>query len=474
MDGSNGFVFTDHMVTVSNHLWAVTSAVGAVLCFIVLVVIFVFSLHPSSRVHLDRVSFRLLKWALIANMFFGIFSAVGGSLTGPGFLCGFSIFVLQLTLEWSCMLLFAIALNLQLVVVHHVNGQKMEKYYIVGAALLALAITVPPYAAKQYGWDPLVQDCWYTNDNRSQRLAWQIGTQLLWTGLTVIGEVVVSIAVIVHMLRHQSRRRQLGLSSMNSAARSTTTHVRSGSTASVASRFLKPVDHANAYRGVIFRIGLYPMTSCIINLTSIMCVIHATVTDGVHTKTDYNVLLLSDFLYGGRAVVYALLAITDPIRVFSLWKRLYFELRERSYHTSSDALSSLTLTATLSSPKAPAPTTTTKITINVASHYGTTPTMMAIMTTVVVVWLDSENLCSFRSSWILSSLPRRNVMMGVRKAEQQEQEQELVEEVGECWKNRNCTFLWGRRCWGMRRVLRVVGVVSPRASVSALVWVSWA
>lgn len=106
---------------------------------------------------------------------------------------------------------------------------------------------------------------------------------------------------------------------------------------------------------------MYPLTSCVINLTSIMCVIHATVTDGVHTRTvriapppslslspssvlfvltsfdvkDYNILLLSeyctshsrtlcttdlilsstgDFLYGGRAVVYALLAVTDPVR----------------------------------------------------------------------------------------------------------------------------------------------------------------
>jgi hypothetical protein len=103
-----------------NQLWAVTSAVGAVLCFFVVLVIFGLGFHRSSRVHLDRVSFRVLKWALVAkyvrlqpeserrsivlltsmgiySMFFGIFSAIGGSLTGPGFLCGFSIFVLQVS-----------------------------------------------------------------------------------------------------------------------------------------------------------------------------------------------------------------------------------------------------------------------------------------------------------------------------------------------------------------------------------------
>lgn len=68
----------------------------------------------------------------------------------------------------------------------------MERYYLWGAGAFALAITVPPYAAKQYGhvpfllfssitlthghnrWDPLVQDCWYTNDNQRERLAWQV------------------------------------------------------------------------------------------------------------------------------------------------------------------------------------------------------------------------------------------------------------------------------------------------------------
>lgn len=65
---------------------------------------------------------------------------------------------------------------------------------------MAVILTVPPYAAGQYGcvilrltltypctyslmsmllifilsWDPLEKDCWYTNDNEAQRLAWQV------------------------------------------------------------------------------------------------------------------------------------------------------------------------------------------------------------------------------------------------------------------------------------------------------------
>ena len=50
-----------------NQLWAVTSAVGAVLCFLVLVVIAAMFTTRESRVHLDRVSFRLMLYSLIAK-----------------------------------------------------------------------------------------------------------------------------------------------------------------------------------------------------------------------------------------------------------------------------------------------------------------------------------------------------------------------------------------------------------------------
>lgn len=39
----------------------------------------------------------------------------------------------------------------RLVVVHHINGQKMERYYILISLALSLCLTIPPYAAKQYG-----------------------------------------------------------------------------------------------------------------------------------------------------------------------------------------------------------------------------------------------------------------------------------------------------------------------------------
>ncbi|KZV77352.1 hypothetical protein PENSPDRAFT_182931 [Peniophora sp. CONT] len=69
---------------ISNELWAVTAAVGACLCFPVLVVIAAMYSYSGSRAHLDRVSFRLILYSLITNMLFGIVSAIAGTLTASG------------------------------------------------------------------------------------------------------------------------------------------------------------------------------------------------------------------------------------------------------------------------------------------------------------------------------------------------------------------------------------------------------
>ncbi|KAJ4478814.1 hypothetical protein C8J55DRAFT_514958 [Lentinula edodes] len=304
-------VFTPHMEAVSNLLWAVTSAVGAGLCFFVLLVIAAVWSYPLTRSHLDRVSFRIVTIALVANMIFGIASAVGGTMTHGGFLCGFSIFVLQLTLQISSFLLFCIALNLQLVVVHGFNGQSMEKYYIIFSLVFASVLVIPPYAANQYGWDPLEQDCWYKNDNPSQRLAWQISTQMAWTAITSIGEITASTSVMVFMLKHHVRTRRVFVSTQSISRNSSNS---------------PQVIHANSYKRIILRIALYPLASCFVNLLSIFTALHSTIADGIHNQTDYNILLLSDFLYGGRAIVYALLAASDPALVRGV-KALYRIIR---------------------------------------------------------------------------------------------------------------------------------------------------
>ncbi|KAJ6528954.1 hypothetical protein B0H19DRAFT_1242965 [Mycena capillaripes] len=310
----DSFVWTPALVNLSNRLWAINGMIGAALCGVVLVVIGVLALNPVSRPHLDRVSFRILVWTLLANSstVFGITNAVGGNFTGPTWACGFDIFLLQLTLEMSSFLLFCIALNLQLVVVHQINGQKLEKFYICGSILISLCVTAPPFALKQYGWDPLVKDCWYSANDPKQRLAWQIGTQLFWTLLTVTGELVTTVTVVIYMVQQQVWRKSAqAFSDPRTQSRSRSSSV----------DLTDAIPYANIYRGVILRIVRYPIVSALVNVTSVACVIHATREEGIKNWTDYRVLLLSDFVYGGRAILYAFLAATDPafVRAVRAW-----------------------------------------------------------------------------------------------------------------------------------------------------------
>ncbi|KIK63349.1 hypothetical protein GYMLUDRAFT_41075 [Collybiopsis luxurians FD-317 M1] len=294
------------MKSVSNLLWATTSSIGAGLCFLVLVAIGAVWWHPESRPCLDRVSFRIVTVALIANMIFGIASAVGGMMTHEGFLCGFSIFVLQLMLQISSFLLFCIALNLQLVVLHGFNGRNMEKFYITFSLLLSAILVIPPYAANQYGWDPLERDCWYKNDNISQRLAWQVSTQMAWTALAAIAEIGMSSSVLLFVLKHHFRMNRVFVSSSSSNS--------------------PQVIHSNSLRKIILRIVLYPIASCLVNLLTVVTALHSTISDGIHSQLDYNILLLSDTLYGGRPIVYAFLAASDPALVRGV-KTLFQVLR---------------------------------------------------------------------------------------------------------------------------------------------------
>ncbi|KAF8140915.1 hypothetical protein K438DRAFT_1636712 [Mycena galopus ATCC 62051] len=301
-----------HHIAGSNQLWAITGMVGAALCGSVLVVIGVVALNPVSRPHLDRVSFRILVYTLLANTVFGITNAVGGNITGPTWACGFDIFLLQLTLKVSSFLLFCVALNLQFVVVHQINSQRLEKFYIYGSILISLCLTVPPFALKQYGWDPLVEDCWYSENDPHQRLAWQIGTQLFWTLLTVAGEVVTTFTVVIYMVQQKVRRKRAQAFTSHSPSRSGSVDL------------TDVISYANLYRGVILRIVRYPIASALINVTSVACVIHATREDGIKNWTDYRVLLLSDLVYGGRAILYACLAATDPVSSLNSADYLHF------------------------------------------------------------------------------------------------------------------------------------------------------
>ncbi|KAJ7750224.1 hypothetical protein B0H16DRAFT_1549877 [Mycena metata] len=278
----------------TSYIWGISAAIGACFCFLVLVLIAALYTRPSTRKFLNRVSFRIMVYALACNMVHGIATAVCAFQTANSRGCGFSVWVILLTLQCSSWLIFGIALNLQLV--HGQNGHTMEKFYILSALVIAISVTVPPLATKQYGWDPLNEACWMTATEPKTRLRWQLGCQVIWSLFAAVGETIVFITVSVYMFRHQfvhGRRIQ-------NASR-----VLIGSAPVDAKT--RTMKHATTYRKVIIRISFYPMASMILNGITVGCDLFVT-----SARCRILILHLDNLMYGLRPSIYALLAVSDP------------------------------------------------------------------------------------------------------------------------------------------------------------------
>ncbi|THV00194.1 hypothetical protein K435DRAFT_794311 [Dendrothele bispora CBS 962.96] len=234
------------------------------------------------------------------SLLFALASVAGSRITKDlESLCGFSIFLVQLALQFSGCLFFTISLNLQLVVIHEFSGRKFEKFYITGSAAIAIILTVPPYATGKFGWDPLEGCCWYSlKSSKEDKLIWEITTQMIWTALTAIGEFVNSAYVIIWMWKYNQCVRYITQPSSKNSSEDDQSN--------------QTPFHFIDYKKIFIRISLYPLVSCFINLLSTFASVFSTINNGYHNQTDYHILLLSDCLYGGRPLVYAILAASDP------------------------------------------------------------------------------------------------------------------------------------------------------------------
>ncbi|KAJ7778232.1 hypothetical protein B0H16DRAFT_1846311 [Mycena metata] len=199
--------------------------------------------NAVSRPYLNRVSFRLLVYALVVNLVYALCMICGVKL-GPGAACNGITFLGNACLMFAGAMFFCMALNLELVLVHGVNGQSMEKYYISGAATMTLACTIPPYAAGALGYSYVTDTCWFNSPDNAVQLRWWIGTQGLWMFLLSAGEAGAFLAIVGFMiLRHRV------VSPVSS------------DTSSLGSPTL-PKPPIVVYRSIILRIGLYPLVSC--------------------------------------------------------------------------------------------------------------------------------------------------------------------------------------------------------------------
>ncbi|KAF7343993.1 hypothetical protein MVEN_01688500 [Mycena venus] len=251
-----------------------------------------------SRPHLHRVSFRLLVYAMISNFILSVtLIPMEMLMMGPIYpaACTFGGFASNASLLFSACMYCCMALNLQLVLIHGVNGLKMEKYYVIGSSLLVAGCNLPPLAGGQLGsYDNL---CWFSNPDPVQRFRWIFGTQTFWMVLEASTELVCFVILMSYMLRRRMyvKRMRSDISAEMSALQHATYS---------AAPILQ-------FRGIILRITLYPILSCVLNFSGSTLDLYLAKHLG-NTELNARLNALDQCIFNARPFLYAVLAATDP------------------------------------------------------------------------------------------------------------------------------------------------------------------
>ncbi|KAJ7708422.1 hypothetical protein B0H16DRAFT_1704060 [Mycena metata] len=265
---------------------------GIVLSAMVLMAFAYTASQRRARPHLHRVSFRLLVYALVSNFILSVTlvpmeNLMKGPPSSAG--CTFAAFASNGSLLFSACMYFCMALNLQLVLIHGVNGLIMEKYYVIGSSLLVGVCTISPLAAGQFKglYNDLCDDL---------KFRWLVPTQSFWILLMASSELM------------SVKRTRSDISAEMTALQ-------------YAAYSAAPILQ---FRGIILRIVLYPFLSCVLNFSGSTLDLYLA-KHLENTELNFRLNVLDDCIFNARPFLYALLAATDPsfIRAIGALRNLH-------------------------------------------------------------------------------------------------------------------------------------------------------
>ncbi|KAJ7832731.1 hypothetical protein B0H14DRAFT_3463169 [Mycena olivaceomarginata] len=235
------------------------------------------------------------------SLVFGVSFAMSSLAGYQDWRCSLLSFLTGLSLMFSLCIFFCMALNVPLVVVYKISGQAMEKYYLAGTALISLICMVPPYASGNLGHVPIpTKTCWFNGADPAARFRGVFGTQISWI-IMAVGEIGAFLIIVGYLVT-----RELHLLWRPAHAYSSE---------GPGSTILK-------FRNIILRVGLYPLTSCLLSITTVGINLYESrkhKMEGIQmTKLDTILTLVSIANTAGRPLIYGLLAATDPSLIRAL------------------------------------------------------------------------------------------------------------------------------------------------------------
>lgn len=144
----------------------------------------------------------------------------------------------------------------RLVLVHHLNGNSLEKFYYSASVAVVAILNITPYAAGQFGY--YNGTCWFSDPHPDVQFRWLLWSQAVWMLLMSTGEIVSFFMILGYMYRASHICCEImGVADLIDVQMH---RVRVWSNHTTASTFLsRPIPDSPivVYRTVILRIGLH-------------------------------------------------------------------------------------------------------------------------------------------------------------------------------------------------------------------------
>ncbi|KAL1922157.1 uncharacterized protein VTP21DRAFT_10799 [Calcarisporiella thermophila] len=175
-----------------------------------LVVAFLLMLRFTNPQITNRVSLRLAFSISLVDIIYHSGQLLGlTNNNGTSFFCGFGVWIFLFTSLLATFLTTMIAVNLQLVIVHHkYRTRQLEKWYYIISVLAALAISLPPYFTGYLGYNAAEKTCWFVGHDTHAFLV-QIFIYLFWIYLCVIICIVAVSLVIYQLLKARNTLQEI-------------------------------------------------------------------------------------------------------------------------------------------------------------------------------------------------------------------------------------------------------------------------
>ncbi|CAG8645338.1 3968_t:CDS:2, partial [Dentiscutata heterogama] len=144
-----------------------------------------------------RVSFRLSFAALFCDIGYSAHLLFNFVLDPtPGFLCRYIPWAIAFFSLSSLFFIVCIALNLHIMFINEYRRHDFENYYFTIAFSSALLLSLLPAAANMYGYDDILDRCWYRDSGQVYNIIWQWVTFDSWIDASILYCAIVVIMVI--------------------------------------------------------------------------------------------------------------------------------------------------------------------------------------------------------------------------------------------------------------------------------------